>query len=203
MAPRGMGSFLAMPIVGVLTQRFDGRKLVAFGLALGAFTNIWLSWLNLSAGYWDLFWPQFFQGFALGLLFVPLTTITMAPIAKEAMGNATSLFNLMRNQAGGIGIAFVTTMLARRRAFHTAVLTSHVTQYGSTSAGYLESLRAGFIARGADAVTATQRAYAAAAGLVARQAATLSFIDLFWILAIFFLAMVPLLFFMRRSNLRS
>ena len=124
----------------------------------------------------------------------------MAPIAKERMGNATSLFNLMRNQAGGIGIAFVTTMLARRRAFHTAILTTHISQYGSTSASYLESLRSAFIARGADAATATERAYAAASGMVARQAAALSFIDLFWLLALFFLAMVPLLFFMKRPE---
>jgi len=200
MAPRGMGSFIAMPLVGVATQKFDGRKLVAFGLILGAFTLFWLSWLDLNAGYWDLFWPQFLQGFALGLLFVPLTTITMAPIAKEQMGNATSLFNLMRNQAGGIGIAFVTTMLARRRAFHTAVLTSHISQYATTSASFLESVKNSFIARGADMATATQRAYAVAAGLVAREAATLSFIDLFWMLAILFLAMVPLLFFMKRPE---
>ena len=200
MAPRGMGSFIAMPLAGIATQKFDGRKLVAFGLILGAFTLFWLSWLDLNAGYWNLFWPQFLQGFALGLLFVPLTTITMAPIAKEQMGNATSLFNLMRNQAGGIGIAFVTTMLARRRAFHTAVLTSHVSQYATTSAAFLESVKNSFIARGADMVTATQRAYAVAAGMVAREAATLSFIDLFWILAVLFLAMVPLLFFMKRPE---
>jgi DHA2 family multidrug resistance protein len=200
MAPRGMGSFIAMPLVGIATQKFDGRKLVAFGLILGAFTLFWLSWLDLNAGYWDLFWPQFLQGFALGLLFVPLTTITMAPITKEQMGNATSLFNLMRNQAGGIGIAFVTTMLARRRAFHTAVLTSHVSQYATTSASFLENVRNSFVARGADIVTATQRAYAVAAGMVAREAATLSFIDLFWILAVLFLAMVPLLFFMTRPE---
>ena len=200
MAPRGMGSFIAMPLVGIATQKFDGRKLVAFGLLLGAFTLFWLSWLDLSAGYWDLFWPQFLQGFALGLLFVPLTTITMAPIPKEQMGNATSLFNLMRNQAGGIGIAFVTTMLARRRAFHTAVLTSHVSQYTTTSATFLEGVKNSFIARGADAVTATQRAYAVAAGLVAREAATLSFIDLFWMLALLFVAMVPLLLFMKRPE---
>jgi DHA2 family multidrug resistance protein len=200
MAPRGMGSFIAMPLVGMATQRFDGRKLVAFGLILGAFTLFWLSWLDLTAGYWDLFWPQFFQGFALGLLFVPLTTITMAPIAKEQMGNATSLFNLMRNQAGGIGIAFVTTMLARRRAFHTAVLTSHISQYIPTSASFLEGLRNSFIARGVDFATATQRAYAVAAGMVAREAATLSFIDLYWMLGMLFLVMVPLLLFMKRPD---
>jgi DHA2 family multidrug resistance protein len=116
------------------------------------------------------------------------------------MGNATSLFNLMRNQAGGIGIAFVTTMLARRRAFHTAILTSHISQYAPTSASFLEGVRNSFMARGADFATATQRAYAVAAGMVAREAATLSFIDLFWMLAILFLAMVPLLLFMKRPE---
>ncbi len=200
MAPRGIGSFIAMPIVGFATQRFDGRKLVAGGLALGAFTLFWLSWLDLSAGYWDLFWPQFYQGIALGLLFVPLTTITLAPIAREHMGNATSLFNLMRNQAGAIGIAFVTTMLTRRRAFHYAVLGSHVTAYGATSTMYIDGLRATFMARGADATTATQRAYAAVGGMVQKQAATLSFIDLYWLLGVFFVVMLPLLVFMRRPQ---
>jgi DHA2 family multidrug resistance protein len=116
------------------------------------------------------------------------------------MGNATSLFNLMRNQAGGIGIAFVTTMLARRRAYHTAVLTSHVSTVGTTSDGYLDGLRSAFMARGADLATATQKAYAAVSGMIARQAAALSFIDLFWLLALFFLAVVPLLFFMRTPD---
>jgi MFS transporter, DHA2 family, multidrug resistance protein len=200
MAPRGIGSFIAMPIVGIATQNFDGRKLVAGGLLLGAFTLFWLSWLNLSAGYWDLFWPQLLQGFALGLLFVPLTTITMAPIAREAMGNAASLFNLLRNQAGGIGIAFVTTMLARRRAFHASVLGTHAAWLNEQSTAHVDALRRGFMARGADASTATQQAYAAISGLIARESATLSFIDLFWLLAIFFLAMVPLLLFMRRPE---
>jgi hypothetical protein len=80
------------------------------------------------------------------------------------------------------------------------VLTSHVSQYATTSASFLENVRNSFVARGADIVTATQRAYAVAAGMVAREAATLSFIDLFWILAVLFLAMVPLLFFMTRPE---
>ena len=61
--------------------------------------------LNLNAGYWDIFWPQMLQGFSMGLLFVPLTTITNDPIPRERMGNATSLFNLMRNIGGSVGIA--------------------------------------------------------------------------------------------------
>src|SRR5206468_4206249 len=68
MAPRGMGSFLAMPVIGVLVARVGARKLLALGLLGGSVTLYWLGELNLSAGYWDIFWPQFIQGISLGLL---------------------------------------------------------------------------------------------------------------------------------------
>ena len=54
-----------MPMVGLLIGRFDPRKMVAIGLLGGAITLIWLGQLNLNAGYWDIFWPQFVQGLAL------------------------------------------------------------------------------------------------------------------------------------------
>jgi DHA2 family multidrug resistance protein len=62
--------------------------------------------LNLEAD-WDVFWPQLMQGFGMSLLFVPLTTTTMASISPERMNNATSLFNLMRNIGGSIGMRHV------------------------------------------------------------------------------------------------
>src|SRR5260221_7833589 len=104
MAPGGMGSFLDMPAVGFLIAKLDSRRLVAGGLVAAGLTVIWLGHLNLTAGYWDIFWQQFFQGLGMSMVFVPLTTISMDPIPKERMGNATSLFNLMRNLGGGIGI---------------------------------------------------------------------------------------------------
>src|SRR6202000_239777 len=82
MAPRGLGSFLMMPLVGAVMGRFDPRKLLAVGLVGGAWSLYALSQLSLDAGYWDIFWPQFIQGAALALLFVPLTTATMDPIPK-------------------------------------------------------------------------------------------------------------------------
>src|SRR6266849_3878023 len=75
MAPRGVGSFFMMPLTGLMTGRFDPRKLLTLGLLVGGATLLWLSRLNLSAGYWDIFWPQLIQGGAMALLFVPLTTI--------------------------------------------------------------------------------------------------------------------------------
>ena len=69
MAPRGLGSMLGMPIVGTILPKFDSRKLLSAGLALGALSTYQLSQLNLNVGYWDLFWPQFLQGFGLSLIF--------------------------------------------------------------------------------------------------------------------------------------
>jgi sugar phosphate permease len=92
-----------MPIVGFLTAKVDPRKLLSIGLTGGAITLFMLGSLNLQVGYWDIFWPQFFQGLTMGLIFVPLTTVTMSLIPREEMGNATSLFNLMRNLGGSVG----------------------------------------------------------------------------------------------------
>src|SRR5215470_12415173 len=90
MAPRGLGAFIMMPITGLMTGRFDARKLLTVGLMIGGGSLLWLSNLNLEAGYWDVFWPQLIQGIGMSLLFVPLTTVSMDPIPRERMGNATS-----------------------------------------------------------------------------------------------------------------
>src|SRR4029450_3248249 len=161
MAPRGMGSLIGMPVIGFIVGKVDARKLVAIGLVAGARNLIWLGQLNLNAGYWDIFWPQFVQGIGLSAIFVPLTTISMDPIPRERMGNATSLFNLRRNLGGSIGIAVTGTMLARQQQAYINVFGGHVDPYSSAAQRAFEAARAGFMAAGADITTATQRAYAA------------------------------------------
>ena len=200
MAPRGLGSLIGMPLVGLLIGRFDARKMVAGGLILGAGTLFWLGELNLNAGYWDVFWPQFFQGLGLSALFVPLTTISMDPIPRERMGNATSLFNLMRNLGGSVGIATTGTLLARKQQEYINVMGAHVTAYSPAAQSSIESARQGFIASGSDPVTAAQRAYAAIFGAVQKQAAMVSFVDLFRLLGIIFLVLLPLVMLMRRPR---
>lgn len=200
MAPRGIGSLLGMPVMGILTTKIDSRKLVAFGLVAGGFTLIWLGQLNLDAGYWDIFWPQFFQGLALSALFVPLTTVSMDPIPRERMGNATSLFNLMRNLGGSIGIAAAGSMLASKQQEYTNLFGSRVTPYSAAAQRMFDAARAGFIAQGADLATATQRAYAALFGSVQQQAAMQSFVSLFRLLGIIFVVLVPLVLLMKRPQ---
>lgn len=198
LAPRGMGSFLAMPIVGSLLSRYDPRKFLACGLMIASFTLFQFARLDLNAGYWDFFWPQFVQGVSLAFLFVPLTTTTMASIPKEQMGNATSMFNLLRNVGGSVGIAAVTTLTARFQQQHINILGAHVTPYGPKTMAMIEGLTQKMMANGAPLAVAKQQAYAAAFGMVQQQAAIRSFLDVFNLLGVIFLAMVPLVLLMKR-----
>ncbi len=198
MAPRGIGSFIAMPVVGALLAKRDPRKFLIFGIVVSAWTLWQLSRLNLNAGYWEFFWPQFFQGISLAFLFVPLTTITMSPIRKEQMGNATSLFNLMRNLGGSVGIAMGATLISRHEQQHLNYLGAHVTQYSPQAQQTLKGLEGMFRSHGSPPATATQQAYHALWGMVQQQAAILAYIDVFVIFSIIFLGMLPLLFFMKK-----
>jgi DHA2 family multidrug resistance protein len=200
MAPRGVGAFIGMPVIGLLIGRFDPRKMVAAGLVIGGGTLVWLGTLNLNAGYWDIFWPQFIQGLALSLLFVPMTTITMDPIPRERMGNATSLFNLMRNLGGSIGIAMTSTMLSRYEQANAVLLGSNVNALNPASQSAFAAARGSMMASGVDAATATQRAYALLDGAVHQQAAMVSFVSLFRGLGILFVLIVPLVLLMRRPR---
>ena len=133
LSPRGIGSLVMMPIAGQLTNRYDPRKLIVVGLIVGGWTMFSLSHLNLNAGYWDIFWPQMIQGAAMAFLFIPLMATSMSGIAKEKMGNATSIYNLMRNIGGSFGIATMTTFLARRSQVHQNQLVSHISAFDHTT----------------------------------------------------------------------
>ena len=200
MAPRGLGAFIGMPVSGNLTGRVDPRKLIAIGLVSTAVTMFWLAGLNLEAGYWDIFWPQLLQGVSLSLIFVPLTTVSMDPIPKEKLGNATSLFNVMRNIGGSVGIAVTGTILVRRRQTYTSIMSARVTAYDPAARAALEAARNLFVSRGSDTVTATQRATAAIFGNVVRQAGMVAFVGIFRLLGVMFLVLLPLLLLMTRPH---
>jgi DHA2 family multidrug resistance protein len=200
MAPRGVGSLFMMPTVGMLTSKVDARILLALGLFIGGATMIWLGQLNLQAGYWDIFWPQLLQGAGMALLFVPLTTVSMATIAPQRMGYATSLFNLMRNIGGGIGIAMTGTMLARTRQTNAALLGEHVNAFDPTTASVFEQLKNGFMAGGADVTSATNQAYVALYAMIERQAAMVSFVNIFRLLGMVFIVLIPLVMIMRKPK---
>jgi MFS transporter, DHA2 family, multidrug resistance protein len=140
------------------------------------------------------------QGLGLSAIFVPLTTISMDPIPRERMGNATSLFNLMRNLGGSVGIAVTGTLLARNQQAYVNILGANVDPYSAASTRAFEAARAAFIAAGADVTTATQRAYASLFGAVQQQAYMVSFVLVFRLLGVIFLLLIPLILLMKRPR---
>jgi Sugar phosphate permease len=199
MAPRGIGSFLAMPLVGILMSKLDPRKMLAAGLVIAGVTLYMLADINLNAGYWDIFWPQLLQGSAMGLLFIPLSTMSMASIPREKMGNATSLFNLMRNLGGGLGIAFVATSVSRSVTVHSAILSDRVNPYSPESQAAVNGARsvhgAWFGLEHRD-----QPGLRSLNGMIHQQAAMIAFIDIVRLLAAIFILVIPLVFIMRRPR---
>jgi DHA2 family multidrug resistance protein len=173
---------------------------LAFGLLLGSLTMFDLSGLNLNAGYWDILWPQVFQGIALSFLFIPLMALSMASISKEKMGNATSIFNLMRNIGGSFGIAIMTTFLARRSQLHQNHLVANITAGDLPTRRMLQGMQAWFHEAGADNYMASRKALGAIYGMVQRHAAMLSFVEAFWIMGVTFLLMLPFVFLLRNPR---
>ena len=131
------------------------------------------------------------------------TCIMMSAIPKQELGNATSIFNLMRNLGGSVGIASVATMLSRNTQVQYNILGAHVSAFDVRTRMLLDQIRAGLMSRGIDFATATNAAYAQLSGIVSKQATMVAFVQLFRILALVFAVVVPLVFLMKRPRGRQ
>ena len=198
--PRGLASFLIMPLVGRLTGKFDNRKLLAIGLVASAYAMWLLSGFSLDVPSKSFWIPLMIQGAALGFVFVPLTTITNNPIPNERMGNATSIFNLMRNIGASIGISMVETVQFRKEQVHINNLGAHMYPQNPSFQQMMGAMKGYFMSQGSSAATATEQAYGSVWGMVQRQAAMLSYNDTFLFLAFMFVLMLPLVFLLRKPK---
>jgi DHA2 family multidrug resistance protein len=201
LAPGGVGNLLSLVLAGRLITRMDQRWLLATGCLLNAYATYEMSTVTLTADYWALAWPRLVQGAGVGFIFVPLNTVALATIPRERMGNATALLNVVRNLGGAIGVALLTTLLARRSQAHQAVLVSHVDVWDPETAGRLQTWASHFAAQGADAYTANRRAVSLVYQEVTRQAQLLAFADDFWVLFVLFCGSLLLLPMLQRVRI--
>ena len=195
----GIGSIMIMPVVGRLTMVMDSRKIVFMGLILNAYAVYLMSEYTTTIDFFHAWFPRFIQGFGLGSTFVSLTTLTMSRISQEKMGNATGIFNLMRNLGGSFGIATATTLLSRRSQFHQSRLVEHLTPLSLPFTEWQHRLSQALPDLGHN--WQWWNAPQAMAGLyneVLRQARMLAFCDDYWFFTIVFLCLLPLVFLMRR-----
>ncbi len=125
-APRGIGSMIGLPIVGFITRRVDNRWLLTWGFVIFGLCSIWFANINTGIGPLTMLIPIMVTGFALSFLFVPIGNMATLTVTNEQMGNATGIFNLLRNIGGSIGISMAATMLTRRMTFHQTSIASSV-----------------------------------------------------------------------------
>ncbi len=198
LAPGGIATLICMPFVGAAIQRYDGRKVVFIGLIISAISMFIMQHFTLQAAYSDFVWPRVVLGVGLAMIFVPLTTVTLATISKEEMGNATGIFSLLRNIGGSVGIAIAATMLARYSQFYQTSLVAHVNPYNPVFQSQAGMLKGALMGRGLDQVAAEKGAMAVIYGTVSRQAYMLSYNRIFFIVGLAFLIIIPLLFLLKK-----
>ena len=111
-----------MVLVGSLVAFLDNHLLLAIGFGILAFSSFRVSYISLEIAMPNMTWPAIVYAFATGFIFVPLTTLAVATLEKQDMGNAAGIYNLTRNIGGSFGIGTVTTLLARRAQVHQNIL---------------------------------------------------------------------------------
>ena len=124
--PRGLGSIVGMPVIGFLGDKLDARYLLTFGFAVFGVTSLIFGYVNLDISPTTLLWPIIITGFALSFVFVPITTSAYDTLRNEQIGNASGIFNLVRNIGGSIGISVAQTELTRRSDVHQNQIINYV-----------------------------------------------------------------------------
>jgi len=197
MSPRGVAAFITTFFVGRLVGKMRMRWMLCIGFVTLAYSSFLLASINLDVGMGNVIWPSIINGIAISFIFVPLTTTTMSQLGQAQIGNASGLYNLMRNLGGSIGIAFVTTMLARGAQAHQALMVGNLT---ATDAAFRQQFAAAKSVLGhqTDPVTATRQAYNAVYSLLDQQAHLWAFVDNFYLFGLLALAGIPLVFLFKR-----
>jgi DHA2 family multidrug resistance protein len=200
LGPGGVSTMIAMPIAGVLVNKINQKAILAFGLIVAAHAVYLMSQFNLVADFNAILWPRVYLGVGMGFIFIPLTTLTMGGMKKEEMGNATAIFNLLRNLGGSFGVAFITTILARRAQFHQARLIEHLTPFSENFQQVVPQISGFLRHKGFPPPLLKQGSLGVIKGEVARQAAMLSFNDAFYLLSIIMVAVLLLVPFMKKGE---
>jgi DHA2 family multidrug resistance protein len=202
-SPRGIGAIVAMPIIGYLTAKIDNRWLIAFGFAMFGAASLWFGEANLSIGQWTFLWAILISGFGSGCVFVPLSTTAMSFLKNEEIGNASGLYNLMRNIGGSIGISVVNTVVTRHEQVHRNEMVGSLNPGSIPVQQSLHGLQQYLSAQGASATTALQRAYALLGQSLTAQARLWAYVDDFRYMALACFGCVPIVFLLKKTVARK
>jgi DHA2 family multidrug resistance protein len=190
--PGALASAVAMPLAGRVLKVVEARVALVGGSLLLITALFLLSNLSPQTGEGDLFWPLIVRAFGTVLMFLPLSLATLGSIPKEDIAKATGFFSLTRQLGGSIGVALLSTLLARRQAFHRSVLIEKVGMNNPLAFERLAALRGAFLGKGSTLDDAQAKATAVLDHAVSTQALVMSFADTFVATGVLILVFLPL-----------
>jgi len=199
LGPGGLATMIAMPFAGKLISKVNPKRLMAVGITICALSTYMMSKFNLTTDFWTFVWPRAILGIGMGLTFIPLTTMTLSHIPRENMTEASSLYNLLRNLGGSVGIAFTTTMLSRRAQFHQTRLVEHLSPFDRAYFIYRDRIGAFLGSQGMPTAGTDGLMYRE----LVRQSTTLAFTDAFLTICLLILCVLPLVFLMQQADASS
>jgi len=198
--PGGMMVLLLMPVVGWVLNRAESRWLVAFGFAFAALGMTQLSHMSLDVGQGTPVWDWIVSRAGMAFLWVPMNVMAFYYVPRDKTNNATGLINLARNIGGSIGISLVTTMLDRRAQFHQNRFIDSFQPGNPLYRQALHRMIARFSLHGLDPVQATVQAQRMLYQQLQRQSMMFSFVDNFRFMSLLCLAVIPLIFLMKKTR---
>ena len=203
MVPAALTTAVMMPIIArVLQKGVPQQYLVATGMIMFSIFMFW-GYLIVTpdTGSGDFFWMLIFRGLALGMLFIPITALSLSTLKGQQIGQGAAFTGMMRQLGGSFGIAMITTIMSRKNMTHRGDLVGKLDMNSPSVQQTIQGIQHNFISKGMSAETALKSSYAAVDHMVAKQAAVLSFMDVFMYLGILFLICVPFVI-MVRGNIK-
>jgi len=203
LAPGGIAALITMPIAGVLVNRINPKAIIAFGVVMLSYSTLLMSMFNRMADFNTILLPRIFMGIGMGLIMIPLFTLSLSHIRKEEMGNATSIFNLVRNLGGSFGVAVATTILTRRAQFHQSRLVDHLTPFDMNYVWSSQQTAKILQYKGLEPALAHKGGLGVIYETLLNEAYMMSFNDVFYIIAVMSILLLPLVLFMKYIRHKS
>ncbi len=200
--PATLTTAFMMPIIGRLLQRGVPQQfLVATGMLLFFGYSFWgYKILTPDTGKDAFFWMLILRGLGMGLLFIPITTLALSSLKGKQIGQGAAFTGMMRQLGGSFGVAIITVLLDRKNQFHRSNLVSKLDPNDPFVHQRIVELQNGFIAQGSSSSTALQQAYRSIDYSVTKQAAVMSYMDVFLYLGVMFLICIPFVLMVKQKK---
>jgi DHA2 family multidrug resistance protein len=200
--PSSLMTAFMMPIIGQLLQRGVPQKyLVAIGFLMFFFFTFWMyNIMTPDTGEEFMYWPLIIRGLGLGLLFVPITTLSLSTLKGKSIGEGAAFTGMMRQLGGSFGIAIITTFIARFSQEHRVNLIGNIDATKVQVQDRISQLQHGFMAKGFSSNEALDKAHKIIDLSITKQSTVLAYMDIFLFLGILFLICIPIILLIKNNK---